>query len=92
MKKIIFSLLLSMLVFMPVYAENITVDSATVVPVEIDKLFKYANIEDKDIFAYCFHQPNKFMLEKLADKMNINRQLKLNKSDNEIEKFNFMFN
>lgn len=43
----------------------------TVVPVEIDKLFKYANVEDKDIFAYCFHQPNKFMLEKLADKMNI---------------------
>lgn len=58
--------------------DNLTMDGSgvfnfvqTVVPVEIDKLFKYANIEDKDIFAYCFHQPNKFMLEKLADKMNI---------------------
>lgn len=58
--------------------DNLTMDGSgvfnfvqTVVPVEIDKLFKYANVEDKDIFAYCFHQPNKFMLEKLADKMNI---------------------
>lgn len=58
--------------------DNLTMDGSgvfnfvqTVVPVEIKKLFKYADIEDKDIFAYCFHQPNKFMLEKLADKMNI---------------------
>ncbi len=58
--------------------DNLTMDGSgvfnfvqTVVPVEIDKLFKYAEVEDKDIFAYCFHQPNKFMLEKLADKMNI---------------------
>ncbi len=35
MKKIIFSLLLSMLVFTPVNAENITVDAGIVVPVEI---------------------------------------------------------
>lgn len=46
----------------------------TIVPTELDKLFKYANVDDKDIFAYCFHQPNKFMLEKLADKMEVNRE------------------
>ncbi len=45
----------------------------TVVPEEVYKLMKYANVEDKDIFAYLFHQPNKFILEKLADKMEVDR-------------------
>lgn len=45
----------------------------TIVPVEIEKLMKYAHIYDNDIFAYLFHQPNKFMLEKLADKMGVER-------------------
>lgn len=45
----------------------------SVVPLEIDKLLNYAQIRDDDIYAYCFHQPNKFMLEKLADKMKVSR-------------------
>lgn len=43
----------------------------TVAPVEIKKAMDFANVTDKDIFAYLFHQPNRFMLEKLADKMGI---------------------
>ena len=46
----------------------------TIVPVEINRLFQYANITDDDIYTYLFHQPNKFMLEKLADKMNVARE------------------
>ncbi len=45
----------------------------TVVPEELKKLMDYAKIYDNDIFAYLFHQPNKFMLEKLADKMGVER-------------------
>lgn len=45
----------------------------TVVPVEVKKLLEYANVTDKDIFKYLFHQPNRFMLEKLADKMEVSR-------------------
>ena len=45
----------------------------TVVPVEVKKLMEYANVTDKDIFKYLFHQPNRFMLEKLADKMEVSR-------------------
>lgn len=45
----------------------------TVAPVEIKKLMDYANVSDKDIFKYLFHQPNRFMLEKLADKMEVAR-------------------
>lgn len=46
----------------------------TIVPVEIKKLMNYANVTDSDIFKYLFHQPNRFMLEKLADKMEVARE------------------
>ena len=46
----------------------------TVAPVEIKKLMDYANVTDSDIFRYLFHQPNRFMLEKLADKMEVARE------------------
>lgn len=46
----------------------------TVVPVEIIKLMKFAGVTDNEIFKYLFHQPNRFMLEKLADKMEVARE------------------
>ena len=41
------------------------------VPPMIDKLLSTANKEKEDIDYYMFHQPNKFMLKKLADKMEV---------------------
>jgi len=41
------------------------------VPPMIDEILSYANIDKDDIDWYLFHQPNKFMMQKLADKMQI---------------------
>jgi 3-oxoacyl-[acyl-carrier-protein] synthase-3 len=41
------------------------------IPPMIDDLLKYANMDKSDIEFFLFHQPNKFMLKKLADKMEV---------------------
>lgn len=46
----------------------------TAVPPMIESLIKYSGIKKEEIDYYMFHQPNKFMLEKLADKMNVSRE------------------
>jgi 3-oxoacyl-[acyl-carrier-protein] synthase-3 len=58
--------------------ENYTMDGTGVmnfvltdVPPFIENLLNESGIEKKDIDYFMFHQPNKFMLEKLADKMGI---------------------
>jgi 3-oxoacyl-[acyl-carrier-protein] synthase-3 len=43
------------------------------VPVMIADLLKRANLAVNDIDYYMFHQPNKFMLDKLADKIGVDR-------------------
>jgi 3-oxoacyl-[acyl-carrier-protein] synthase-3 len=45
----------------------------TKVPEMVNDVYKNLEISDDDIDYYFFHQPNKFMLEKLADKLKINR-------------------
>ena len=42
-----------------------------VVPPMIENLLETAKCKDEDIDYYMFHQPNKFMLKKLADKMEV---------------------
>lgn len=46
----------------------------TEVPPLIADIMEFSNKSDDDILAYAFHQPNKFMLEKLADKLGVDRQ------------------
>ncbi|MDC6389781.1 ketoacyl-ACP synthase III [Maribacter sp. PR1] len=41
------------------------------VPPMIDKLLERANCTKNDVDYFMFHQPNKFMLKKLADKMEV---------------------
>lgn len=41
------------------------------VPPMIEHLMEQANLSKDDIDCYAFHQPNKFMLHKLADKLEI---------------------
>ena len=41
------------------------------VPPMIDEILKYANVKKEKIDWFLFHQPNKFMLQKLADKLEI---------------------
>jgi len=41
------------------------------VPAMISALMEYAGISSEEIDWYLFHQPNRFMLQKLADKMNV---------------------
>lgn len=41
------------------------------VPPMIDEIVSYANLSKEDIQWYLFHQPNKFMLQKLADKLQV---------------------
>ncbi len=41
------------------------------VPPLIEEILEYAKISKEDIDWYLFHQPNKFMLQKLADKMGV---------------------
>jgi 3-oxoacyl-[acyl-carrier-protein] synthase-3 len=43
----------------------------TEVPPMIDSLLNYAGVEIEKVDYFMFHQPNKFMLAKLADKMNV---------------------
>jgi len=43
------------------------------VPPMIEQLLMKANITKDEIDYYMFHQPNKFMLNKLADKLNVPR-------------------
>ena len=43
----------------------------TEVPPMIDELLEFSAKQDDDIAAYAFHQPNRFMLQKLADKIGI---------------------
>lgn len=44
------------------------------VPLMVDEILKANNISKDEIDFYMFHQPNKFMLEKLADKIEIPRE------------------
>lgn len=44
------------------------------VPPMIEHLFEQANITDENVDWYMFHQPNKFMLNKLADKIGVSRE------------------
>lgn len=41
------------------------------VPPMIESLLQSAGFTDADIDAYAFHQPNRFMLQKLADKLGV---------------------
>ncbi len=44
------------------------------VPPMIESILQKANLQPNDIDWYIFHQPNKFMLNKLADKIGISRE------------------
>lgn len=46
----------------------------TEVPPMIEDILQYSGLTDDDIDYYLFHQPNKFMLEKLASRMGIQRE------------------
>lgn len=46
----------------------------TEVPPMIEKLALFSNISINNIDYFMFHQPNKFMLQKLADKMGVERE------------------
>lgn len=41
------------------------------VPPMIEEILQYAGISKNDVDWFLFHQPNKFMMEKLADKMQV---------------------
>ncbi len=41
------------------------------VPSLIEEILDYAKVSKEDIDWYLFHQPNKFMMQKLADKMGV---------------------
>ena len=41
------------------------------IPPMIEELLEYARLDKSDIDSFIFHQPNKFMLKKLADKMEV---------------------
>lgn len=43
----------------------------TKVPPMIDEVLAYAGVTKEDIAYYLFHQPNKFMLKKLAEKIGV---------------------
>jgi 3-oxoacyl-[acyl-carrier-protein] synthase III len=44
------------------------------VPPMVEQLLKIANLDKDDVDYYMFHQPNKFMLNKLADKLGVPRE------------------
>ena len=44
------------------------------VPAAIKELFTYASLSTDDIDYFMFHQPNRFILEKLADKLGVPRE------------------
>ncbi|WP_289054509.1 ketoacyl-ACP synthase III [Carboxylicivirga marina] len=41
------------------------------VPIMVESLLEYANVQKDDIDYFMFHQPNKFMLKKLADRIGV---------------------
>lgn len=58
--------------------DNLVMNGASVfgfvqekVPEMADELLAYSGLSKDDIDAYAFHQPNRFMLEKLADRMGV---------------------
>lgn len=58
--------------------ENLTMNGAEVfnfvqtkVPPMIDEIIEYAETTKEDIHKYIFHQPNKFMLKKLSEKIGV---------------------
>lgn len=58
--------------------DNLTMDGSAIfnfvqmrVPPLIENMFEECKVKKEDIDYYLFHQPNKFMLKKLADKMQI---------------------
>lgn len=60
--------------------ENLVMDGTSIfqfvqkeVPVIVDDLLKLSGIDKDKIDYFMFHQPNRFMLEKLADQMQIPR-------------------
>jgi 3-oxoacyl-[acyl-carrier-protein] synthase-3 len=48
------------------------------VPPLVDEICRYAGIDKKDIDYHITHQPNKFMLEKLADLMDVPQEILFN--------------
>lgn len=46
----------------------------TEVPPLIEDLYQYSKIDKEDVDFYMFHQPNKFMLNKLADRLGVDRE------------------
>jgi 3-oxoacyl-[acyl-carrier-protein] synthase-3 len=48
------------------------------VPSLIEAVCRYAGIRKEDIHCHLTHQPNRFMLEKLADMMNVSRSILFN--------------
>ncbi len=44
------------------------------IPVLIEELYEFAGVKEDDIEYHLFHQPNKFMLQKLADKIGVPRE------------------
>lgn len=60
--------------------DNLVIDGSAVfnfvqqeIPDLVADLFEFAGISDEDVFAYAFHQPNKFMLEKLCEKLGVSK-------------------
>lgn len=58
--------------------ENLTMNGAEVfnfvqtkVPPMIDEIIEYAETTKEEIYRYVFHQPNKFMLKKLSEKIGV---------------------
>jgi 3-oxoacyl-[acyl-carrier-protein] synthase III len=61
--------------------DNLNMEGASVfsfvqveVPKMVDEILEVNNLSKGDIGFYMFHQPNKFMLEKLADKIGVSRE------------------
>lgn len=44
------------------------------VPLMFDSLVEYSGVRKDDIDVFFFHQPNRFMMEKLADRMGVPRE------------------
>jgi 3-oxoacyl-[acyl-carrier-protein] synthase-3 len=61
--------------------DNLTMEGASVfafvqseVPKMVDDILVAENLSKDDVDFYMFHQPNRFMLEKLADKIGVARE------------------
>lgn len=58
--------------------DNLQMDGAEIfnfvqtrIPPMLESMFQSLNVQKEDIEYYLFHQPNKFMLKKLADKLGV---------------------